>query len=186
VAGWRDSIRSEYRDQEQLRLQDKVAQAARGKSYRRRARSRYRRSAGGGLHSIIPRNRVSSPYARVLIEDFADRRKCRDGTVSRRARDAEQAHCSSVQRDGIASWSGCFFGTTLFPAELPDPPFRGISVARRSGRPGSIIFRSLRFSDCFLGPGEYALHTVGTLDGHFDLLHTHDYNTFDCTKSLLC
>ena len=162
--------------QEQLRLQDKVAQSLRAVRARAGALDLDTVEAQAVVHSdntvgieSVPRTRASA-----LIEDFMI------AANVAMAQFLDEHGTPSIRRivRRPERWNrivelAASLGTTL-PAE-PDPhPLEAFLVARRAADP--VHFPDLSLSVIkLLGPGEYALHTVGTPDaGHFGLA-THDY-----------
>ncbi len=162
--------------QDQLRLQDKVAQSLRAVRARAGALDLDTVEAEAVVHSdntvgieSVPRTRASALIedfmiaANVAMAQFLDEH----GTTSLRRIVRRPERWNRIVELAAS------LGTTL-PAE-PDPhPLEAFLEARRVADP--VHFPDLSLSVIkLLGPGEYALHTVGTPDvGHFGLA-AHDY-----------
>ena len=162
--------------QDQLRLQDKVAQSLRAVRAQAGALELDTVDAQAVVHSdntvgieSVPRTRASA-----LIEDFMI------AANVAMAQFLDEHGSPSIRRivRRPERWNrivelAASLGTTL-PSE-PDPhPLEAFLVARRTADP--VHFPDLSLSVIkLLGPGEYALHTPGAPDvGHFGLA-AHDY-----------
>jgi VacB/RNase II family 3'-5' exoribonuclease len=162
--------------QDQLRLQDNVAQSLRAVRARAGALDLDTVEAQAVVHSdntvgieSVPRTRASALIedfmiaANVAMAQFLDE----NGTPSIRRIVRRPERWNRIVELAAS------LGTTL-PAE-PDPhALEAFLVARRAADP--VHFPDLSLSVIkLLGPGEYALHTPGTSDeGHFALA-AHDY-----------
>ena len=162
--------------QEQLRLQDVVAQALRGNRARRGALSLETIEAQSVVHadSTVSVELVEKTRASHLIEDFM---------IAANVAMAQflDEHNSPTIRRVVRTperWERIVALAATFKETLPAAPdsaaLEAFLTKRRQADPDHFADLSLSVVK-LIGPGEYALHTPGSADaGHFGLA-THDY-----------